>query len=100
MNEIFLPHTTTATASVSPLNAAINVGNSAWPAYKSVYSTNQSSSTFSFFETSRAAEPKMDRHDFAQEIARVFASLSEGQEPLGSEFEAVWDENLDVLYQS
>ena len=35
-----------------------------------------------------------------QEISQVFASLSEGQEPLGPEFEAVWDENLDVLYQS
>lgn len=35
-----------------------------------------------------------------QEISQVFASLSEGQEPLGSEFEAVWDENLDVLCQS
>lgn len=99
MNEIVLPHTTTATASVFPLNAAINADNAAWPAYTPVYSTNQSSSTFSFFEMSRAAEPKMDMHDFAQEIAQVFASLSEGQEPLGSEFEAVWDENLDVLYQ-
>ena len=35
-----------------------------------------------------------------QEISQIFVSLSEGQKPLGFEFEAVWDENLDVLYQS
>ena len=42
----------------------------------------------------------MQAQHIEQEISQVFASLSEGQEPLGSEFEAVWDENLDVLYES
>ena len=42
----------------------------------------------------------MQAQHIEQEISQVFASLSEGQEPLGYEFEAVWDENLDVLYQS
>ena len=42
----------------------------------------------------------MQAQHVEQEISQVFASLSEGQEPLGSEFEAVWDENLDILYQS
>ena len=42
----------------------------------------------------------MQAQHIEQEISQIFASLSEGQESLGSEFEAVWDENLDVLYQS
>ena len=42
----------------------------------------------------------MQAQHIEQEISQVFASLSEGQEPLESEFEAVWDENLDILYQS
>ena len=100
MNEIILPHTKMATTSVFALSAALAVGNTEWPVHKPIYSTNQSSPTFSFFEVSRAAESKMTAHEFAQEISLVFASLSEDQEPLGSEFEAVWDENLDVLYQS
>ena len=74
--------------------------NAEWPVHKPIYSTNQSSPTFRSIQFSRAVEPKMTLHDFAQEISQVFASLSEDQEPLGSEFEAVWDENLDVLYQS
>ena len=38
--------------------------------------------------------------DFGREIAAVYASLSEGQEPLGAEFEAVWDANVADLYES
>ena len=60
----------------------------------------RNTTTFSSFEAFREFLPKMTMHDFAQEIAQIFSSLSEDQEPLGSEFEAVWDENLDVLYQS
>ena len=100
MNEIIPPYTRIATTSVFVLSATLAVGNTEWPVHKPIYSTNQSSPTFNFFEASCAAEPKMTVHDFAQEISQVFASLSEDQEPLGSEFEAVWDENLDVLYQS
>lgn len=100
MNEIILPYTKMATTSVFVLSAALAVENTEWPVHKPIYSTNQSSPTFSFFEVSRVAEPKMTAHDFAQEVSQVFASLSDGQESLGSEFEAVWDENLDVLYQS
>ena len=100
MNEIILLYTKMATTSVIALSTALAVENTEWPVHKPIYSTNQSSSTFSFFEVSRVAEPKMTAHDFAQEVSQVFASLSDGQEPLGSEFEAVWDENLDVLYQS
>ena len=33
-------------------------------------------------------------------MAPVCASLLKGQEPLGAEFEAVWDANVDALYES
>jgi hypothetical protein len=38
--------------------------------------------------------------NFAQEISEIYAALSEGQEPLGAEFEAIWDENVDSLYET
>ena len=100
MNEIVLPYKTTATTSVFVFSAPLAVGNAEWPVHKPAYSTSQSSPTFSFFEVSCVVKPEMAVHDFAQEVSQIFTSLSEGQEPLGSEFEAVWDENLDVLYQS
>jgi hypothetical protein len=37
---------------------------------------------------------------FDREIAGVYASLLEGQEPLGSEFEAIWDAHVDSLYEA
>lgn len=82
------------------LNAALAVCNATWPAADPIYVTGQSIPTYSFFENSLADARATTSHDFAQEIASIFAFLSEGQEPLGAEFEAVWDRNLDSLYQS
>ncbi len=41
-----------------------------------------------------------DEVSFVREIDRIFVTLSKGQEPLGAEFEAVWDTNVDILYRS
>lgn len=37
---------------------------------------------------------------FASEIAKIYAVLLDGQEPLGAEFEAVWEANVDQLYET
>ncbi len=100
MNDIILPKNVTATAAVVGLNAALAVGSATWLEHDPVYVTTQSIPTFSFFEKSLSIAPTTLSHDFAQEIASIFASLSEGQQPLGAEFEAVWDANVDALYQS
>lgn len=100
MNEIVLPRNLTTTAALVSFNAALAMGNATWPANEPVYVTSQSIPTFSFFEKSVAIAAVTSSHDFAQEIASIFASLAEVQEPLGAEFEAVWDANLDTLYQS
>ena len=85
---------------IDGLNATLAVGSATWLAPEPVYVTTQSIPTFSFFEKSLAIAPTTISYDFAQEIASIFASLSEGQQPLGAEFEAVWDANLDALFQS
>ena len=112
MNEIILPSNATATATSGGLNAGLlnatagllNVTNALkqaiWPAQEPVYTIPQNTPTYSLFKESLANAPASASLDFAEEIASVFASLSEGQEPLGAEFEAVWEENLDALYQS
>jgi hypothetical protein len=40
----------------------------------------------------RAAPPR-------EAIARAFAKIAEGQEPLGADFEAVWDANTERLHE-
>lgn len=100
MNEIVLPRKVTATAAIVGLNAALAVGGATWPAHQPIYQTDQSIPTFSFFEKSLLVAPATNPLDFAQEIASIFAMLSEDQQPLGAEFEAVWDANVDSLYQS
>lgn len=95
MNEIVPSRKVTATA-ILGLDAALVV----WPVDDPTYVTTQSIPTYSFFERSLADSRAVTLHDFAQEIASVFAFLSEGQEPLGAEFEAVWDRNVGSLYQS
>lgn len=37
--------------------------------------------------------------NFAMEITALFAALNIDQEPLGEEFEAIWDANTDRLYE-
>ena len=100
MNEIVLPRKVSATVAIDGLNATLALGSASWPAHDPVYVTTQSIPTFSFFEKSLADTPTTTLHDFAQEIASIFVSLSEGQQPLGAEFEAVWDASVDALYQS
>ena len=95
MNEIQY-RAATATAAIVGLNAALAVGQATWPAPEPLYVTEHSSPSFSFFEVSL----NTTNQDFAKEVASVFAELSKGQKPLGAEFEAVWDDNLDALYES
>lgn len=97
INEITFPNAASATAAIVGLNAALAIGATAWPPIERTYSLNEAVSTISFFDSSIV---EMTDKGFAREIASVFATISEGQEPLGAEFEAVWDGNVDTLYES
>ena len=37
--------------------------------------------------------------EFEAHLAEIYAALAKDQEPLGAEFEAVWDANVDDLYE-
>ncbi len=83
------------------LTAAMAAGYPIWPTPETPsYVTRHDRSTFSFFEKSVAFATPLTAQDFGQEIAAVYALLSEGQEPLGAEFEAVWDKNVASLYEA
>ena len=96
-NRITFPNAVSATAAVVGFNAALAAGAAAWPTNEQTYFVNEAVPTISFFQGSVA---EVTDEEFAREIASVFTTLSDGQEPLGTEFEAVWDANVDKLYQS
>ena len=97
MSEITFPGVASATVAIFGLNAAFVVGTHAWPQPERSYVVSQNLPSTSLFE--RATGVETIEH-FAAEIASVYAALSDTQGPLGSEFEAVWDANVDHLYES
>lgn len=56
--------------------------------------------TFNLFEEILISPEDPDIQKFEQEIASIYAALADGQERLGREFEDVWDENIEQLYES
>ena len=99
MNEIVKPHLLPMNFVVMGLSAAIVAGTAAWPVRDTpAYVTLRDGSTFSYFE--KSLRFGSTAQDFADGVARVYASLLQGQEPLGAEFEAVWDANVSDLYES
>ncbi len=97
MDEITFPNTVPATAAIVGLSAAIASGAATWPENKQAFFVNEAVPTISLFDPSAR---EVTDEKFAKEIASVFAILSRGQEPLGAEFESVWDDNVDTLYES
>lgn len=83
----FMVGITAAMAAVSP----------AWPAPAgTLYETSHSRPSYS----SLSFVSNVSTQNFGQQVAEIYALLLEGQEPLGGEFEAIWDANVDSLYEA
>lgn len=86
---------------VAGLSAVMASGQLTWPLPETpTYTLTQDSSSYSAFEKSLTFASASHNTEFARGIADVYAALTEGQEPLGQEFEAIWDANLTTLYES
>ena len=71
-----------------------------WPkAADPPYSNSEQGSSYSSFVNSMARTSIADI-EFARNITALYASLSDGQEPLGREFEEIWDTHAENLYES
>lgn len=97
MNEITFPNAASTTAAIIGFNAALATGAAAWPVKEHTYVVNEAVPTISFFESDHL---RLSDDGFAHEIASLFDSFSKQQQPLGAEFEAIWDANIDSLYES
>lgn len=99
MSELNYPDVATATTAVallgliSPPVAGLDT---AYPADQRAYIVDQAAPTGG--QLADISFPTVGQ-SFANEIAAVFSALAEGQEPLGGEFESVWNDNLDKLYE-
>lgn len=99
MNQIVKSRPMPMNFAVIELSAAIAAGTATWPVRDTpAYVTRRDVSTFSYFE--KSLRFGSTAQDFADGVAKVYASLLQGQEPLGAEFEAVWDANVADLYES
>lgn len=88
--------TALAAASWSELAAIEGESAPSWPVQAPpAYSLDHITSSYSSLNRSLN-----DQQEFAHRISAVYATLLEKQESLGADFEAVWDENVDRLYES
>lgn len=63
------------------------------------YSVNQKDSSFSDF-TRKLEDTSNCSIDFAAEITQIISEFVERQQPLGREFEEIWDAHATDLYES
>ena len=54
-----------------------------------------------FLEPPREPNPELDAiiEKACREISEIFAKFAARQEPLGAEFEKVWADNIEELYE-
>lgn len=72
-----------------------------WPTNDNpLYIADHMASTYSPVMQSLSFAADEAGFSFAQKIAKIYATLAEGQEPLGEEFEAIWDANVNSLYEA
>ncbi len=101
MSEFVQHRTTSATVAMAlvSVSAGLAAGGTEWSVLEPLaYVTKQSTPTFSFSEKEVTISEPASIHTFGKEISSVFAVVSEGQESLGAEFEAIWDANAAELY--
>lgn len=99
MNDLVSYQTKSPFAAISLTAAlAIPVG---WPApVPKVVVPTHVGATYSGFQTHLTPVPLAAHDPFTAQVSEFYATLSEGQEPLGAEFEAVWDANVATLYEA
>lgn len=99
MNQIVKSRPMPINVAAIGLSAAIAAGTATWPAPDTpAYVTLRDRPTFSYFE--KSLKFGSTAQDFADGVARVYAYLLQDQEPLGADFEAVWDANVSDLYEA
>lgn len=102
MNELCFPDVATvtvATAATAALGFSSAVPASLdrfWAPEERSYFIDQAAPTL--WQMANISFPSVEQ-SFVADVAAVFAELAAGQEPLGADFEAVWNDNLEALYE-
>ena len=101
MNNIMQSTTPLAVASMSGASGASPAAARAWPGpVPARVIVNRETGTSNFRKNVLLPFDGLSVREFEDEMASIYASLAAGQEPLGEEFESVWDANVLDLYVS
>lgn len=100
MNEIGKNRTSSTNAAIMVAAAgAVLTGPVAWPEPLPTYNTFSNSSYSGVTHWMRLPADNKPLA-FEAEISKIYAALADAQQDLGDEFAAVWDVNLDALYEA
>jgi hypothetical protein len=90
---------TYSTVAVVSVGAALAVGPIAWTTSRSYLSTTvPNASSYSYVDAQLIAGATSDTY-LMDSIATAYQTLLDAQEPLGVEFERVWEDNISLLYE-
>src|SRR5579863_3996243 len=102
MNEIVRNQTSSTNTAImiAAASAVLAAGNIFWPdPTRPAYRRFANSSYSDVTRLMRSATVSMPL-SFQVQISKIYASLADGQQELGREFTAIWDANLDALYEA
>lgn len=90
-----------STYSVMFVAALTAVEPSSWPTAAPVsYYADQPSPSYSRIGPALTFDVHVDDEHFFAKMAEAFETLAASQSRLGAEFERIWDDNVDALYES
>ena len=101
MNENFQFSGLSATTAILAVASLMNPDHVTWPDHvEPAYFTTHDRPTSSTSDNSLGLWQPSATVNFGQVIATIYATLLDNQVSLGAEFEAVWDDNVNQLYES
>ena len=83
------------------LGAYEGIEEAVWPKHNApAYIAPAQDGSFSLYNQEVIFETVLETDKFAGQMAEIYAFFSNNQELLGAEFAAVWDNNIEHLYES
>lgn len=68
---------------------------------REIYTVSGTNSSYSRFDKINFKyTTQNEQRIFAENLSKFYTELLGNQEPLGADFEAIWDANVDLLYET
>lgn len=84
---------------IASFNGSLATSSANWAIEAKSYSVAQAQPTFSEINVENKYIFEKNNTYFKNKLEEIFVCLADKQEVLGEEFENIWSNNLDLLYQ-